>query len=53
MEVDKTVVTVGVILLAVLGIFAFSQLGSSGSSGQIISNGVGYAGQVAGGACGA
>ncbi len=52
MEVDKTVVVVGAILLVVLGIFAFSQLGGA-STGDVVSNGVGYASQVAGGGCGA
>jgi len=51
MEIDKTVVIVGVILLVVLGIFAFTQMGG-GSTGNVISQGAGYAGQFAGGGCG-
>lgn len=51
MEVDKTVVAVGVVLLVVLGIFALSQVGGA-SSGDSIVQGSGYAAQYAGGGCG-
>lgn len=51
MEVDKTVIIVGVVLLVVLGFFAVSQMGG-GSTGNAISNGAGYAAQYAGGGCG-
>ncbi len=53
MEVDKTVVIVGAILVVVLGIFAFSQLGGASTTGNVVSSGAGYASQVAGGGCGA
>jgi hypothetical protein len=49
MEIDKTVIVVGVILLVVLGFFAISQMGGSGSTGNAVA---GYAGQFAGGGCG-
>ena len=49
MEIDKTVVILGAILLVILGIFAISQLGSAGDS---VSSGVGYASQYSGGGCG-
>ena len=52
MEIDRTIIIVGVILLVVLGIFAVSQLGG-GSTGNVVSSGARYAGQVAGGGCGA
>jgi hypothetical protein len=49
MEIDRTIVILGVILLVVLGLFALSQLGSGSGS---VSKGVGYAAQYAGGGCG-
>ena len=51
MEVDKTVVIVGVILLVVLGLFAISQFGGV-SAGDSIARSSGYAAQYAGGGCG-
>lgn len=53
MEIDKTVVIVGAILLLVLGIFAISQLGGGASTGNVVARSAGYAGQIAGGGCGA
>ena len=52
MEIDKTVVIVGIILLVVLGLFAISQTGGA-SSGGVVARSAGYAGQIAGGGCGA
>lgn len=52
MEIDRTVVIVGVILLVVLGLFAVSQMGGA-STGDVVARSAGYAGQIAGGGCGA
>lgn len=52
MEIDKTVVIVGAILLVVLGFFALSQFGGAGSA-DVVARSAGYAGQIAGGGCGA
>lgn len=50
MEINKTVVILGAVLLVVLGIFAVSQFGSAGDS---VSSGVGYVSQqYSGGGCG-
>lgn len=51
MEIDRTLVIVGIILLVVLGFFALSQVGG-GSTGGVVSQGAGYASQFAGGGCG-
>ncbi|MBU3923623.1 MAG: hypothetical protein KJ592_01785 [Nanoarchaeota archaeon] len=48
MEIDKTIVILGAVLLVILGIYAVSQMGS----GSAASSGVGYASQFAGGGCG-
>ena len=50
MEVDKTIVILGIILLIVLGIFVLVQAG--GSSNIATSGGASSAGQYVGGACG-
>lgn len=50
MKVDKTVVILAIILIAVLGFFAFSNAGAS--VGESVSQGGGYLGQYAGGGCG-
>ncbi len=49
MEVDRTVVIVGVILIIVLGFFVFAQFGGAEAG---VSKGVSYASQYAGGGCG-
>ena len=52
MEVDKTVVILVVILIAVLGFFAFSQMGGA-DVGSGVSSGVqSLGGQYGGGGCG-
>jgi hypothetical protein len=51
MEVDKTVVILVVILVAVLGFFAFSQMGSADVGGAV-SSGAQTFSQYGGGGCG-
>ena len=48
MEIDKTILILAIILLAIVGIFALVKFGSSGG----VSNGAGYVAQYGGGACG-
>lgn len=51
MEVDKTVVVLVVVLVAVLGFFVVSQMGSA-DVGPSVSAGVQSLGQYSGGGCG-
>ena len=52
MEIDTTTVIIVVILLIVLGMFAFSMIGSSGSSGNTIRSPSYPSQQYSGGGCG-